>query len=181
MSDETFLARTLDVLKVASQPMSGRDIASAAEIYDTQNFLTFLAEEAKKEDGAVSREKLAGSSTFMYRMKKGPTVRTHRISDVEPAEPAFKIREKPLAAPANVLAPVAEAHAKVRRSMNGLRGGILDVMEKLANGQISAPEAKAYAMLSMTVIKSVEVQVEYERLRLEQKVGALPDLSLVSD
>lgn len=68
---------------------------------------------------------------------------------------------------------------KVGRDMDGLREALFDSLEKLLNGEIEATQAKAVATIALTVIKSVEVQIEYERLRIDSKVpAALPNMPL---
>lgn len=68
---------------------------------------------------------------------------------------------------------------KTDRTMAGLRDSLFDVMEKLQAGQIEDSTAKTYAALAMTAIKSVEVQIEYERLKLGSEVPAvLPEMKL---
>lgn len=68
----------------------------------------------------------------------------------------------------------------INRTAAGLRESLFDMLEKLKSGRIDAITAKTFAVLSMTILKSVEVQIDYERLRLESKVPAhLPEMKLV--
>jgi hypothetical protein len=69
---------------------------------------------------------------------------------------------------------------KPRRSAAGLREGLFEMLEQLRAGKVDVQTAKTYAALSMTIIKSVEVQLEYERMRIANEVPAhLSDMSLV--
>lgn len=70
--------------------------------------------------------------------------------------------------------------AKVERSMDGLREYLFDALDKLREGRIDAAQAKHVATISMTLIRSVEVQMAYESLKLQSKVpGALPAMPLI--
>lgn len=67
----------------------------------------------------------------------------------------------------------------MERSMAGLRDSIFEMMEALRAGDVEEPVARTYAQLAITAIKSVEVQINYERLRLDSKVpGHLPEMRL---
>lgn len=68
----------------------------------------------------------------------------------------------------------------IDRSMSGLRDALFDVMEKLRAGNIDANQAKAFAALALTAIKSVEVQIQYEEKRLASEIpGHLPEMKLI--
>lgn len=68
---------------------------------------------------------------------------------------------------------------KVGRDMDGLREALFDALDKLANNEIESSHAKAAATIALTIIKSVEVQIEYERLRIDSKVPtSLPNMPL---
>lgn len=65
------------------------------------------------------------------------------------------------------------------RSMAGLRDTLFDVLDALRNGDMDDREAMAAAKLGETILHSAEVQMDYERLILDNKVPAvLPDMAL---
>lgn len=66
-----------------------------------------------------------------------------------------------------------------RRSASGLREGLFEMMEQLRAGTIDVPTAKTYAALAMTICKSIEVQLNYERMRVANEIGELQDMTLV--
>lgn len=69
---------------------------------------------------------------------------------------------------------------KSKRSAAGLREGLFEMLEQLKEGKVDVQTAKTYAALSMTIIKSVEVQLEYERMRIANEVPVhLSDMALV--
>lgn len=69
---------------------------------------------------------------------------------------------------------------KMDRSMDGLREYLFDALDRLRNGKIDAAQAKHVATISMTLIRSVEVQMKFEALKLESKQpGHLPTMPLI--
>jgi hypothetical protein len=66
-----------------------------------------------------------------------------------------------------------------RRSASGLREGLFEMMEQLRAGKVDVPTAKTYAALAMTICKSIEVQLNYERMRVANEIGELQDMTLV--
>jgi hypothetical protein len=68
---------------------------------------------------------------------------------------------------------------KIDRTMAGLRDSLFEMMEMLKAGEVEEGVARTYSQLAITAIKSVEVQIDYERLRLDSKVpGHLPEMKL---
>lgn len=68
----------------------------------------------------------------------------------------------------------------IDRSTAGLRDALIRMMEKLESGECDVQQAKAFAMLGLAVVKSCEVQLNFERLRLDSKIPAvLSDMKLV--
>lgn len=68
----------------------------------------------------------------------------------------------------------------IERSMDGLREMLFDTIDKLRCGTIDRATASATAQLSMTLIKSVEVQMNWEKAKLDNKVPrALPAMPLL--
>ncbi len=66
------------------------------------------------------------------------------------------------------------------RSMDGLRETLFDAIDKLRDGKIDVGVAKATANLAMTLIKSVEVQMSFEQLKLGDKVPrSMPTMPLI--
>lgn len=67
----------------------------------------------------------------------------------------------------------------IERSVDGLREMLFDEIEKLRSGEIDAKRAKATAGLAMTLIKSVEIQIAYQRdVEAKKLPAALPDMPL---
>lgn len=58
----------------------------------------------------------------------------------------------------------------IDRSMDGLREALFDALDQLRAGTIDHIQARAISGVAMTIIKSAEVQIEYEQARLESKV-----------
>jgi hypothetical protein len=71
---------------------------------------------------------------------------------------------------------------KVKRSGANLREGLFDMMERLRDGKVDVGTAKTYAALAMTICKSIEVQLEYERMRVAKELdGELGDMPMVPE
>lgn len=64
-------------------------------------------------------------------------------------------------------------------SMAGLREHLFDVLERLKSGQINGQDAGAAAKVAHAILKSAEVQMTYEKMRLESALpGVLPEMAL---
>lgn len=71
------------------------------------------------------------------------------------------------------------ARKPIERSMSGLRDALFDMMEALKAGDVDEKVARTFSQLAISAIKATEVQIEFERLRLDSKVpGHLPDMRL---
>lgn len=67
------------------------------------------------------------------------------------------------------------------RNMGGLRERLFGVLDQLIAGKVDAEAAKAAASLAQTLINSVKVQVDFERLKLESTVPSiLPQMRLIA-
>lgn len=80
----------------------------------------------------------------------------------------------------------ADAQAEIReseRSFSGLRDTLFAAIDDLRNGRIDVKQANAIAKTAETIVKTVDTQIAYERLRLDSKVpgvlGAMPLVPLV--
>lgn len=74
----------------------------------------------------------------------------------------------------------AEVGPKPKRTIAGLRDGLFNILDKLEAGIVDTSTAKAYANTAMTIVKSLEVQLEYERMKLAKEIPAnVGDFSLV--
>ena len=68
----------------------------------------------------------------------------------------------------------------ITRSAAGLRESLFDMLELLRTGDVDVQTAKTFAMLSMTIIKATEMQLQYEKARLENEIPTnLTDMKLV--
>jgi len=68
----------------------------------------------------------------------------------------------------------------IDRTAAGLRDSLFGVLEDLRAGRIDASQAKAAATVAQTIVKSVEVQMQFERDKLESKVPSnLSDMKLI--
>jgi uncharacterized membrane protein YkvI len=66
------------------------------------------------------------------------------------------------------------------RSMDGLRETLFDALDKLRAGKMDYRSANAIAGLASTLIKTVEVQMTWEKLKLDSKVPAnMPTMPLI--
>lgn len=69
--------------------------------------------------------------------------------------------------------------ATTDRSIDGLREMLFDEIDSLRAGRSDAKRAKSVANLAMTLIKSVEVQITYQKAVQEDKLPArLPSMPL---
>lgn len=59
----------------------------------------------------------------------------------------------------------------ISRSAEGLRESLFETLEALRNGQIGTKEAKTLASISMAIVKTVEVQLEYEQMLIRGDVS----------
>ena len=70
-----------------------------------------------------------------------------------------------------------ETGEKIERTGSGLRESLFDQMERLRDGRVESMDARAFAALANALIKSVEVQITYEKLKITGH--ALPELDMV--
>lgn len=74
------------------------------------------------------------------------------------------------------------ARSKIDRSAAGLREALFDAIDGLRSGALDVKQANAIAGAAGTIIKSMDSQIAFERLRMEKKVPfALPSMSLVAN
>ena len=70
--------------------------------------------------------------------------------------------------------------AVIARSAAGLREAMFRAMEDLRSGGIDVAQAKQIAALGMVIVKSVEVQIVFERARLEDAIPShLSEMKLI--
>lgn len=78
-------------------------------------------------------------------------------------------------------APQKNPAISVERSAAGLREALFDTIDALRAGRIDVQQANAIAKSAETILKSVDVQISYERLRLDSKtMGDLGSMPLVA-
>jgi hypothetical protein len=66
-----------------------------------------------------------------------------------------------------------------QHSMAGLREHLFDVLEQLKAGRIDGQTAGAAAKVAQAILKSAEVQMTYERMRLDNELpSVLPEMAL---
>lgn len=64
--------------------------------------------------------------------------------------------------------------------MSGLRDMLFETLDKLQAGKMEPGHAKTVAHLAQTILNSAQVQMEFEKLRLESVIpGVLPSMPLV--
>ena len=64
-------------------------------------------------------------------------------------------------------------------TMAALREHLFDVLEELKTGKINAQQAQASAKVAHAILKSAEVQMVYEKMRLDDQLsGVLPEMAL---
>lgn len=69
---------------------------------------------------------------------------------------------------------------ETQRSMSGLRETLFSALDDLRSGKIDEKQAKSVAQLSQTILNTVSVQVEYEKLRIASEVPKiLPAMDLI--
>ena len=59
-----------------------------------------------------------------------------------------------------------EEGKKISRTTAGLRDALFDQLERLRDRKIDADEAKAFSEVARTIVSTVEVQLEFERMKL---------------
>lgn len=80
----------------------------------------------------------------------------------------------------NEKVPNSHAGEPAERSASGLRDLLFQSIEDLRTGRIDVAQANAISKSAEAIIKSVEMQVNYERLRITSEVpGVLPAMPLV--
>jgi hypothetical protein len=68
----------------------------------------------------------------------------------------------------------------IPRSMAGLRDVLFETLEKLRDREMEADEAREMANVARVILESIEVQVDFEELKLESKVPQrLPEMHVV--
>ena len=68
---------------------------------------------------------------------------------------------------------------RIERSAVGLREALFDQLEKLASSEISSQEASAFSKIASEIIKCTEMQLKFEKMRLESEVPSnLPAMNL---
>lgn len=68
---------------------------------------------------------------------------------------------------------------RIIRSGAGLREALFEQLELLRDGQTAWTEARSFAELANTIIKSVEVEMDYARMRAAKQIpDALPAMPL---
>ena len=72
-------------------------------------------------------------------------------------------------------------NGKIERSANGLREALFDQLDGLRSKKIQPNEAKAFSGLAQTIIKSVEVQIKYETMKLSGDIPGMGEMKLVGN
>ena len=68
---------------------------------------------------------------------------------------------------------------QIDRSAVGLREALFKQLEKLGESEISSQEAAAFSKLAAEIIRCTEMQLKFEKMRLESKVPSnLPEMNL---
>ena len=68
---------------------------------------------------------------------------------------------------------------RIERSAVGLREALFDQLEKLDSSEISSQQASAFSKLAAEIIKCTEMQLRFEKMRLESQVPSnLPEMNL---
>jgi hypothetical protein len=99
---------------------------------------------------------------------KSPLGPSASASPVSTAPPALKVPQK--------------VNGKIDRSADGLREALFDAIDGLRSGAIDEKRANAIANQANVILKSIDTQVAFERLRLEKKAPeALPPMKLVAN
>jgi hypothetical protein len=74
--------------------------------------------------------------------------------------------------------PVMSRHG-IDRTAAGLRERLFQALEELRDGKIDGKQAAATAQLAQTIIKSIEVQMVFEKQRLASELPSiLPPMKL---
>lgn len=59
------------------------------------------------------------------------------------------------------------AESKITRTSAGLRDALFDAIEKVKTGDITAGDAQAIALLSSSICKTVQLEIEIAKLRTQ--------------
>lgn len=69
---------------------------------------------------------------------------------------------------------------KSDRSASGLRDVLFQAIDDLRSGAIDVATANSISKAAETILKSVDTQINFEKLKLDSKVpGSLPEMPLV--
>jgi hypothetical protein len=119
---------------------------------------------------ALLKKNLVEKTFGQYMRVKGATYAPPEASE-EPDEEETEAPPAP-ALPAPVVAipqPLAAQKAAIDRSASGLREVLFGTIEDLRAGRLDVAKANAIAKTAETILKSVETQIAFERLRMDSK------------
>lgn len=143
-----------NALKRANKGLTARQLLDQCVSYgDLQEIVKVI--HALKTHGHVKADGMRDNQV-VYKLGDWPA------SEVAVAEPAQTESTQTAAAPS--------AASRSRRSFAGLREGLWDMLDKQAAGNVEPNHAKAYANTAMAILKSLEVQLELERLRYGKQI-----------
>lgn len=169
-----------EALEANAAGLTARQLHAKCDEIDSLNELVVQINKLKSE-GKIKADGMRDSQV-VYKLGKwaGWGVDTEAIHNKQ------AVPEKPLA-PSSAPAVVAPENlsknlvpTKPKRTGGGLREGLFDMMERLRDGSVDVGTAKAYAALAMTICKSIEIQLEYERMKIAKELpGELGDMTMV--
>lgn len=161
----TVYAQVRTALVKAPKGLTARQLHSACDASgELQELVTDI--HRLKAEGKIKADGMRDSQVI-YRLGEWPV----QGVDIDAAHQKQTAAPKP---------EVPAAEAKPRRTGSGLREGLFDMMDRLRDGKVDVGTAKAYAALAMTLCKSIEIQLEYERMKAaDQLPGELGDMTMV--
>lgn len=92
-----------------------------------------------------------------------------------------KVPDPALVSAPNSKPPEDSKRMRIERSASGLREALFDAIDGLRAGSLDVKQANAIAAAAGTILKSIDTQVAFERLRMEKGPEALPQMQLVND
>lgn len=141
---------------------TARQLVSACDSFEDVNAMVKVIH-GLKSAGKVRADGMRDSQV-VYKLGDWPEMQ-------DSPKPATNIPE---------IIPAQAVAVKAKHTASGLRDGLFEMLAALKSGKVDANVARSYAQLSMTILKSLEIQMQYAKMVNENDIPAsLADIELV--